>query len=140
MMSNHNPPKVPDIVHNKFMDIIKTLQSFCNDKLNDEYYDIALKLTVKLAQKRPPPLLSGQVATWSAGIVHALGMVNFLFDKSQIPHIRSQEIVEWFDLSQSTISAKSKSIRDMLKISQLDPSWILPSRMMDHPNGLACGS
>lgn len=90
-------------------------------------------MAVKLARKRPSPLLYGQGATWAAGIVHALGMVNFLFDKSQIPHIRSQEIVEWFDLAQSTISAKSKSIRDMLKISQLDSCWTLPSRLIDHP-------
>lgn len=132
-MSHHNTPKVPDNVHNKFINIIRTIKSFCNDKLNDEYYDLSLKLAVKLARKRPSPLSSGQASTWSAGIVHTLGMVNFLFDKSQKPHVRAQEIAEWFDLSQSTISTKSKSIRDMLKISQLDLTWTLPSRIDDHP-------
>jgi len=92
-----------------------------------------LKLAVKLARKRPSPLSSGQASTWSAGIVHTLGMVNFLFGKSQKPYVRAQEIAKWFDLSQSTISTKSKSIRDMLKISQLDLTWTLPSRMDDHP-------
>lgn len=132
-MSNHNTPKVPDNVNNKFMNIIRTIKSFCNDKLNDEYYNLALKLTVKLARKRPSPLLSGQVSTWSAGIVHTLGMVNFLFDKSQKPHVRAQEIAEWFDLSQSTIATKSKSIRDILKINQLDLTWTLPNRMDNNP-------
>jgi hypothetical protein len=132
-MNKHSMPKVPNNIQDKFTDIIRTIKSFCNDNLNDEYHDLALKLTVKIARKRPSPLLSGRTATWSAGIVHALGMVNFLFDKSQTPYIQSIELAEWFDLSQSTVSAKSKSIRDMLKISQLDSTWTLPSRISDHP-------
>jgi hypothetical protein len=60
-------------------------------------------------------------------------MVNFLFDKSQIPHIQSTDIADWFGLSTSTISAKSKSIRDIMRINQFDYSWTLPSKMDDHP-------
>ncbi len=77
--------------------------------------------------------MSGRSNTWSAGIIHALGMVNFLFDKSQDPHLSSKELSEWFGLSQNTIGAKSKSIRDMFKMMQLDPRWTLSSNMDNNP-------
>jgi hypothetical protein len=37
------------------------------------------------------------------------------------------------NLGQSTISGKSKAIRDMFKIYQLDPKWCLPSRLDANP-------
>lgn len=43
-------------------------------------------------------------------------MVNFLFDKSQDPYLSSKALADWFGLSQNTIGAKSKSIRDMFKV------------------------
>lgn len=60
-------------------------------------------------------------------------MANFLFDKTQTPHLSSKELCEWFNLGQSTISGKSKSIRDMFKIYQLDPKWSLPSKIANNP-------
>ncbi|MDZ8257440.1 DUF6398 domain-containing protein [Nostoc sp. ChiQUE01b] len=36
-------------------------------------------------RKRPSPLATGQAKSWACGIVHALGMVNFLYDSSQTP-------------------------------------------------------
>jgi hypothetical protein len=45
----------------------------------------------------------------------------------------SAELCEWFVLGQSTISAKSKAIRDMFNMSQMDPQWCLPSKMDDNP-------
>jgi hypothetical protein len=33
----------------------------------------------------------------------------------------------------STMQSKSKQIRDLLNISQLEPDWTLPSRMDDNP-------
>jgi hypothetical protein len=132
-MSNHKILKVPNNVHHNFTAIVAIIKTFCDDKLNEEYYNLALKLTAKIARKRPSPLSSGKAATWAAAIIHALGMVNFLFDKSQTPHIQSTDISDWFNLSTSTISAKSKSIRDMISINQFDYSWTLPSKMDDHP-------
>lgn len=132
-MSNQKIPTVPNAVRSNFIAVITIIKTFCDEKLNKEYYDLALKLTAKIARKKPSPLLSGRANSWAAGIIHALGMVNFLFDKSQVPHIQSTDIADWFNLSSSTISAKSKSIRDMIKIHQFDYSWTLPSRMDDHP-------
>ena len=65
--------------------------------------------------------------------MHALGMVNFLFDKSQDPYLSSKALADWFELSQNTIGAKSKSIRDMFKMRQLDPAWTLRSNLDNNP-------
>lgn len=126
-------PKVPDNTKKAFTDIVKIIEALCKEKLNEEYFHLAIELTTKIARKRPSPLLSGSKQTWAAGIVNALGMVNFLFDKSQSPHLSSRELCNWFDLGQSTISAKSKAIRDMLKIYQMEPRWCLPSKIDENP-------
>lgn len=131
--SKHIIPKVPIYSQAVFADLVSIIQSFCNAKLNDEYYELAIKLGAKLARKRPSPILSGNIQTWAAGIMHTLGMVNFLFDKSQKPHISSKELAEWFSLSQSTISAKSKTIRSMFRICQMDPDWTRQSLVASNP-------
>ena len=105
----------------------------CKEKLNEEYFNLGVELAAKIARKRPSPFLSGHTNTWAAGIMHALGLVNFLFDKSQSPHLTSKELCAWFDLGLNTISAKSKSIRDMFKMRQMDTNWCLPSKVIDNP-------
>lgn len=60
-------------------------------------------------------------------------MVNFLFDKSQTPHISASEIYEKFGIGQSAGQAKSKAVRDMLGMYQLDPNWTLSSRLDSNP-------
>lgn len=126
-------PKVPGNVQITFTAIVEILEAICREKLDDEYFCLSIELAAKLARKRPSPLLSGSKKTWAAGIVHALGTVNFLFDKSQSPHLSLGDLCEWFELGQSTINGKSKAIRDIFKIYQFSPAWCLPSKLKDHP-------
>ena len=132
-MKNIKLPKVPDIVSEPFNDICNILADLCRAKINEEYLNLSVELAAKIARKRPSPLLSGHTKTWAAGIIHALGMVNFLFDKTQSPHLTSKELCAWFDLGQNTISTKSKLIRSMFNIHQMDPNWCLPSKTLDNP-------
>lgn len=132
-MKNTVPPKVPNNVSEQFNEIYSILANLCSEKINDEYLILCVQLAVKIARKRPSPFLSGRVKTWAAGIIHAIGTVNFLFDKSQTPHITSRDLSLWFDLGQGTISSKSKSIREMMKIRPMDPSWCLPSEIANNP-------
>lgn len=132
-MNNKKIPNVPDVTKKQFTEILSILEKLCTEHLNTEYYDLAQELTAKIARKRPSPLMSGRINTWAAGIIHALGMVNFLFDRSQNPFLSSKELATWFGLSQSTIGAKSKSIRDMFKMMQLDPKWTLSSNLDSNP-------
>jgi hypothetical protein len=132
-MQNTKLPKVPDSVRKSFSDICNILAALCKERLNEEYFNLSVELAAKIARKRPSPLLSGHTKTWAAGIIHALGMVNFLFDKSQSPHLTSKELCAWFGLGQNTIGTKSKSIRDIFGIYQMDPKWCLRSKVMDNP-------
>jgi hypothetical protein len=59
--------------------------------------------------------------------------VNFLFDPSQTPHVKSTQIPEYFKTAQSTVQAKSKQIRDLLGMYQMSPEWSLPSRLDRNP-------
>src|SRR5882672_7824035 len=61
-------------------DIIEVTDSFCAEHLDAEYAQLCRALAVKLARKRPSPLLRGDRRIWAAGIVHTIGYVNFLTD------------------------------------------------------------
>lgn len=132
-MNETKLPKVPEISSERFHAVCRILSNLCTQKLNEEYLSLSIELAAKLARKRPSPLLSGNTNTWAAGIIHALGTINFLFDKSQSPHMASKELCDWFALGQSTISGKSKAIRELFDMGHFDPAWCLPSKMEDNP-------
>jgi hypothetical protein len=120
---------VPESMRAKFEEITQLTDTFSAQYLNDEYAQMCRYLTAALCRKRPSPLTSGKANTWACGIVHAIGMVNFLFDPSQKPHMKPTEIYNTFGVGQSTGQGKSKQIRDLMKIHQMDPNWTLPSRI-----------
>lgn len=125
--------RVPAPMQEKFEDIATLTDAFCDAHLNQEYKTTVRLAIAALCRKRPSPLLKGQANTWAAGIVHAIGMVNFLFDKSQTPHCKAPEIHAYFGVAASTGSNKSKEVRDLLKMHQMCPEWTLPSRMDRNP-------
>ncbi len=124
---------VPKDLRERFAEITNLTDNFGQEYLNEEWKQLCRELTAALARKRPSPLLSGKALTWASGIIHALGMVNFLFDPAQNPHVKAGQIAEYFGLSQNTSSAKSKQIRDLMKMSQFDPDWTLPSKVGSNP-------
>ncbi len=107
--------------------------AFCREFLNEEYAELCRKLALALARKRPSPLLQGKLATWACGIVRTIGWVNFLDDPKQSPHMKLPVIDRAFGVAESTGQGKSKAIRTMFKIRDLDPRWTLPSQMDDNP-------
>lgn len=125
--------RVPKELHARFDEIAVLTDAFSQTYLNAEYAQLSRELLATLARKRPSPLVQGKAPTWASGILHALGMVNFLFDASQSPHVQSRQIAEYFGLGMSTIQTKSKQIRDMLGIHQMSPDWTLPSRIDSNP-------
>lgn len=124
---------VPDTMRARFEEITRLTDTFCQEHLNDEYAQLCRYLTAALCRKRPSPLASGKANTWACGIVHALGMVNFLFDPAQTPHLKATDVYQLFGVGQSTGQGKSKQIRDLMHMSQMDPDWCLPSMMEQNP-------
>lgn len=124
---------VPKEMQERFDEITQFTDAFSEAHLNDEYKQLCRELTATLCRKRPSPLAQGKVGTWSCAIIHAIGTVNFLFDASQTPHVTSGQIRDYFNLSSSTMQAKSKQIRDLLDMYQMDPNWTLPSMIDTNP-------
>jgi hypothetical protein len=69
----------------------------------------------------------------AAGLVHAVGHVNFLDDPSQSPHCKSKTIYDYFGIAASTGQNKSREIRDMLGMGPMSPEWSLPSQIIGDP-------
>jgi len=125
--------RVPAALQVKYDEIVALTDTFCQRHLNEEYRDLCRLMAAKLCRKRPSPVTTGKTNTWACGIVYSVGRINFLFDKSQTPHMRADELCQHFGLSPKTGSAKSTAIMELLKSGQMDPHWTLPSRMGDNP-------
>ena len=113
--------------------IIDLIRDFCIEKLNDEYLDISERLVKKLGRKRSQPLATGQLQVWAAAVIHAVGTINFLFDKSFKPYSTIDEINEYFGTSKSTTGNKSKQIRDLLKLNHYDSEFSTRSMRENNP-------
>ncbi len=132
-MSKKTSDRIPKEMQPIFESIIGITDDFCRAHLNQEYADLCRKLTAALCRKRPSPLTSGAIEIWASSILYAVGKVNFLFDKTQTPHLRAEELCSLLGVSKSTVSAKAKRIFDLLDIVLLDPKWCLPSKLADNP-------
>jgi len=132
-LKQNKSENVPKIMQDKYLEIINLTDTFCNENLNEEYAQFIRYVIAALCRKRPSPLSKGKAKTWACGAVHAVGTVNFLFDKSQTIYISASELYAKFDIGQSTGQSKSKIIRDLLKMYQMDPNWTLPSKLEDNP-------
>lgn len=98
--------------------LIKETKKFCDEYLNQEYYQLYEKMIEKMARKRVVPFLSGRGEIWLAAIIYAIGSVNFLFDPSFKPYVSTDDICNYFGVSKSTTAQKVKVVRDMFKMSQ----------------------
>ena len=133
MGANRKRSTIPQNIRPIFDEVVLLTDEVCGRHLNDEYGALCRKLAGVLARKRPSPLASGRPKTWACGIAYALGVVNFLFDPTQTPHLRAADLCGLFDVSPSSGSAKSRQIMDLLKIIPLDPRWCIPSFLAKNP-------
>jgi hypothetical protein len=78
-------------------------------------------------------LARGDRRIWAAGIVHAIGRVNFLSDPAQRPHLRADELAALFGVKTQTMGNKGRLIMDTLRISVLDPEWCREDMIEKNP-------
>ncbi|MCF8297219.1 MAG: DUF6398 domain-containing protein [Saprospiraceae bacterium] len=103
-------------IKNKEKKLLELTGVFCTQKLDDDYSQLCEKLILKLGRKRDVPFKSGKIEIWVAAIIHAIGSINFLFDKSFEPYITAEEISEYFGTKKSTVSNKARQIKDLLNM------------------------
>ena len=126
-------PTDKDKILQRQSEILELLRAFSSAKLNDEYFELAEKLLGKMARKRHVPFETGKVEIWAAAIVHALGMINFLFDSTQTPHVTVGEINDFFGTKQSSVGNRSKEIRDMFKLYHYHDEFTTPEMQKKNP-------
>ena len=93
--------------------LLELTSAFCREHLNEEYEYLCEILIKKLARKRTVPFISGRIEIWSAAIIHALGRINFLYDKSNEPYITFDTINNYFGTSKSTVGQKATLIEEI---------------------------
>lgn len=124
--------EVPDGYAARFADLVKLTDAFCDAHLNAEYKALCREMAVALCQTEAS-VLKATPAGWAAGIVYAIGRVNFLDDPSQTPHMKSADIAAGFGVSMATMQAKAKVIREGMDLIPFHPDWSLPSKVDDNP-------
>jgi hypothetical protein len=125
--------KIPAAMQTHWDTIKSLIHPYCQVTLNSEYKELAELALAALCRKKPSPLLRGQPTIWACAILHALGTINFLFDKTNTPYVPVSALCEAFDVAASTITNKSRQIREMLHMNPWDYHWLLPSRLQDSP-------
>ena len=116
-----------------YLSITKITDEFSQQYLNDEYAEFIQYAKAELCRKRLSPLLKGKQNIWACAITHAIGVVKFFDDSSQTPHIKASKLYDTFGVKPSTGQTKSKQVRNILKMTQFDQNWTLPSRMQRNP-------
>jgi len=113
--------------------LLELTSAFCREHLNEEYEYLCEILIKKLARKRTVPFISGRIEIWSAAIIHALGRINFLYDKSNEPYITFDTINNYFGTSKSTVGQKATLIEEIAKLNYFDPEFSLISVLEKSP-------
>lgn len=120
-----NKHSIPKNMNEKVEPIIKEIELFCEENLNEKFKDKAIELTCKLARKRPSPIKLGKSKTWASGILDTIMKVNFIYDSSNPLHMMKRDFVKKIGVSQNTINKKSNEIMDLLNISILSSEWMV---------------
>lgn len=92
----------------------------CAQRLDAEYADLCRRLIGKLARKRPTPLVRGAPRIWAAGVLYAVGRVNFLFDRSQPIHLSGDELAALTAVPKTTMANKATRICELVALGPLD--------------------
>ena len=117
-----------EIRKNQILDLVK---EFCKLKLDHEYLELSEQLLNKLGRKRDVPFIAGKIEIWAGAVIHALGTINFLFDKSFEPYVTVDELNGFFQTNKSSTGQKSKFIRDLLRLGYYDREFST-KRMKQH--------
>jgi len=103
--------------------LLHTVEKFCTQKLNEEYFELCEKLILKMGRKREIPFKRGKIEIWASAVIYAIGSINFLFDKSFEPYMSSDKICEYFGTKKSTVSNKASQIKNMFDLWHFCPDF-----------------
>jgi hypothetical protein len=104
--------------------VVAATDAVCLEHLDVEYAGLCRRVVGKLGRKRPSPLTRGDLDIWAAGVVYAVGQLNFVFDPTQTPHATADQLSGWLGVKKTTMANKARLIRDTLSLSHLDEEFM----------------
>lgn len=113
--------RIPIAMQEQAAQVIAVTDEVCSNHLDAEYALLARRLIARLARKRPSPLTRRGTRIWAAGVLYVLAQVNFLFDRSQSPHMSSAELAVATGVKPTTMANKAAMINRLLNISVYEP-------------------
>jgi hypothetical protein len=125
--------KIPRAMRPRVAGILAITDELCAACLDREYAELARELVARLARKRPSPLARGDARIWAAGALYALGQINFLFDRSQQPHLTADQLAGHLGVVKTTMANKAAAIRRTLDLGYYEPGLTRQSLYDDHP-------
>ena len=125
--------RIPAALRDRAQQIIDITDTACREHLDEEYGLITRRLVARLARKRPSPIVRGDARIWAAGAIYAVGQVNFLFDRTQTPHMTAKQLAEALGVVQTTMANKAAIINRALDIGILEPGLSRVAMIEQHP-------
>lgn len=113
--------------------VIAITDAFCEEQLDREYGELCRDLVGRLARRRPSPLTRGRPKIWAAGVIYAIGSLNFLFDPSQEPHITGDKLARALEVAKTTMANKAALIRRLLGLGWFEPDLMRRAMLDQHP-------
>ncbi len=133
MARSENPLRIPETLRHKVDQIFEISDPLCAEHLDAEYGELVRKLVARLARKRPSPLARGDFGIWAAAAIYAVGHLNFLFDRTQRPHLTADDLSALTGIPKSTLANKAKLIRDVLRIGPMEPEFCRRELLASNP-------
>ena len=131
-MSSENL-RIPVALRERAQQIFDVTDAACREHLDDEYGVLVRRLVARLARKRPSPIVRGDTRIWAAGAIYAVGQINYLFDRTQTPHMTGKQLAEVLGVVQATMANKAGSINRTLGIGIFEPELSRVAMIEQHP-------
>jgi len=128
--------KIPRAMRPRAAEMFTITDELCGACLDREYAEVGLELVARLARKRPSPLARGDMRIWAAGALYALGQINFLFDRSQQPHLTADQLAGQLGVVKATMANKAAVVRRTLVLHYYEPGLTRRSLYDDPPLAL----
>jgi hypothetical protein len=125
--------KVPVELRSRVAEILAITDEVCGAHLDGEYGELCRVLVGRLARKRPSPLTRGDTRIWAAGAIYAVGRVNFLFDRSQQPHLSADQLAHHVGVVKTTMANKAALITKTLNLGVFEPDLTRLVMLEQHP-------
>lgn len=125
--------RIPSVLRDRTREILAITDGACSAHLDDEYGQLCRHLVARLARKRPSPLVRGDARIWAAGVIYAIGQVNFLFDRSQQPHLSADQLAALLGVVKTTMANKAALINKALDIGVFEPDLTRAAMLEQHP-------